>query len=695
MNLLTGLGDEELDHRLHTVRRVDPRRTVQEYEDEWRENAYARREVSQVSGDIFREGVELINVKPDTIDLSNLKSWLEGDTTPRPDGSIDRTYGLLYYAEKVIETGDKCDGAALFPVLDDGLDPAQPLDWRRIQRVVGWVVFDRSELIPYVHDGMGTEPEYWMLADVMSSAIGLDGKYRRLRPGQVIHASRLWRHKGVELSGREERRRQWWGASVLDLNWHARRGIELSTDYANTYAHRASWVVLTMAELNEMYGATDDDGNVIGRQLVAKRVRDFRRDLSTLGIGLLDGGKQGTKAADAMTEESGRPSDSVQSISESVADLPAIWELNRGQWQSGFGAPRSIAFGEQASALRGGDNKGDWQSWQGSINLARKKKRVNELVNWMLTITFASREGPTRGLIPTQWELFWHPLVVPTALEKASIDKARAEADNARIEKGVVTPEEVREQRFVQGDVEGPLRLGTGRDGEDTEVTAPPAQVGIAQSMLSGAMAVAKGEVSMEFFAAYLQAIDPQRFPPAVASDMARRAALARVSGPDEGQPTSEDSSLPAATVPAVPSAPAVPAVPAVPGAETVDAELPDDDRTPDEPEKADPFAVLADIPDDLMTPAQIVEEIQRRTQISITTRHVHALAKKHQVRSGKVGGVRGYSANDIAMAIARDNGSLPDAEPESDVDPGDSEDGPRRFTLEQLHQAAKQQSPE
>lgn len=739
VNAVTGLGDDEIDLRLHTHRIPSYQRSVYEYESEWRDNAYAQREVSQVSGDIFREGLDLINVKPEAIDIGALKSWLEGDTTPNPDGSINRTEGLLNYAEKLIEQGDKVGGAALYVIVDDGLDPVHPLDWRRIQRVVAWVVLDRSEIVPYISEGMGMEPEYWMLSDVLSTAKVQGGKRQALRPGQVIHHTRLWRHKGIPLSAREERLRQFWGGSVLEVNWDARRAIEEGTTYANTYLHRASMIHVSLAELNEIYGAKDPEtGQEIGTEVIDRRMRQFRRIASTLDIMLTDGGRQGSKSSDGLTEIQGRNPDKVESVVERTGDLIPIVELNRTQWQSGWGAPREIAFGEQTSALRGGDSKGAWQSWQGTIDLKRKKKRVIGLVNWMLTITFASREGPTHGLIPTQWEQQWRPLHVPSAMEKATIDKARADADNARIGTQVVTAEEVRQQRIVNGDVEGQLTVTEVPNSEKVTIV-PPAHVGIAKAMLDGAMAVATGQITKEFYARYLLAIDGARFTEEEANRIADQAAAGIVPGAAAAEVTTDSASpVTAATVMASggqvaqgkmapeffeealqtldpeqfdpetaarlraaaegndPDAPALPpdaplvapvgaATAVAPALPTTDAATPEGQPSPApaapiEP-KANPFAVLAEIPDDLMTPEQIVAEIKLRTPLPITTRHVHAIAKKHAVRRGKISGVTGYSAGDVATALARDNGLLPPAaevdEPvvdESLVDGGEPE---------------------
>jgi hypothetical protein len=668
INAMTGLGDSEIDLRLHTTREPSWQRTTAEYSTEWRENPLANREVSQAAGDMFREGFDITGL-PEGIDLAAIKSWIEGDTTPNPDGSLNRTKGLLYYARKVIEQGDKVGGAALYIIVDDGLDPVHPLDWRRIQRIVGWEVLDRSEITPWVTDGMGTEPEYWMLSNVMSRPRD-GGRIAALRPGQVIHASRLWRHKGVELDGREERLRQWWGASVLDLNWDPRRAVEGGTNYANTYLHRASWLHYSLSDLDGLLRETEEEtGRDIGFELLDERMRQVRKIASTMGILVSDGGKPATKAADGQTEIGGRNADKVESVVERTGDLVSIVQLNRDQWQAGSSMPPSIAFGMRgSSALDGGENAGDWQSWQGTINLKRADKDVKGLVIWMLTYTFASREGPTNGLIPTKWEIHWRPLIVPSAKEKAEIALAQAQADNARIETDVAKPEEVREQRLVQGDVEGPLKAKADEVVVSTQPTnaETTAASDVQAQALNGAQmnalrdtiaAVTLGQMPVES-AEWLISVAVPGLDLAKAREALEKAA-AFTPVPLDGSPAVRAASVPDPT-PALAM-----------GAEpTVDADLPGDEdlRMAEVEPEPDPIdALLAEIPADLMTPAAIVEHIKTTLGLDVSTQQVHALAKKYGARSGRVGGARGFSFRDVKVAIAKDNGLELPVEPDAE----------------------------
>ena len=90
---------------------------------------------------------------------------------------------------------------------------------------------------------------------------------------------------------------------------------------------------------------------------------------------------------------------------------------------------------------------------------AQQKARATPWMKWMLTILWASKEGPTGGRIPKSFGLRWHPLIVPSPVEVADIGKTRAETDAIRINSNVAEPAEIREQRLVVGDVDGDLRV--------------------------------------------------------------------------------------------------------------------------------------------------------------------------------------------------------------------------------------------
>jgi hypothetical protein len=637
-NCIEGLGDPSVDTRLQTYRTWGYQPTVDELEQEWIQNWMAYVEVTLLASTMYRAGYSLINVSPD-LDLAAVASFTEGDLHVRADGSVDRQKGLSWYAEQLKLQGDKLGGAALFPVLDDGLDPREPLNIHRIERVVGWEVFDRSEITP-VPDGRRGQPTYYMLSDVVSLTTAAGGS-RELQPGDVIHTSRLYFHMGRGgLSRREQRNRQWWGLSVLELNRRARLAAERASEYLSSYIHKCSWLHYSFSELDELLQRKDAAGNNIGEAYLRRRMQALRQNASSFGIAVTDGGR------DAYTNPSGaeipkRNPDGLESIMESSGDLTKIASYKATEWARGAMLPESIAFSTTGdTGLRGGENGGDWQKFGGDVQAAQANEGT-PLLNWMHLLVFAARQGPTKGMIPDDWTVDWKPLRIPTPMEIAVIAKAQAEADEVRIRSNVAESVEVRDQRLVRGDTDGPLRVE--EEIGDQAAGVGPAQVGIATAVLEGGIAVSAGEATPEFYAAYLQSIDEPRFPAAKAASMAEAA--------QRKTPTA----LPAD-------------VPLVATTDNRDAEQGTAAAEQQEPDEVDLAWSTDPPPSDLRTPAQLSELVKVRTGADISTQKVIARLKKFGARRWNIGGPH-YSEKEALRYLATENGMLAPPAPDEAVE--------------------------
>lgn len=613
VNCFTGLGDPALDTRQNTRRTSSHQRSTWALEQEWGQSWMAFREVSQLPWDMFREGFNLVKVEPPDTDVAEIMSAVEGNLDVKADGQLDRQRGLLYYAWQLREQGDKVGGAVLLPILDDGKDPSQPLDVRSITRVLGWQILDRSEISPWHGShGLNTEPEYYVLSDVLT-AVG-----RRLQPGDVIHRSRLWINPGRLLSMREMRLRQWWGASILELGERERRGAEEGTEYARTYMDRQSWLHLQLAGLNELFQAKDDEGNPIGEALVEQRARAVREFTRTMGIAVTDGGLPSATTRDGEVIV-GRNPDKLESVAESPGEMSSLVQMNLDQWQYGAGMPRSIAFGEAAGGLNGGKNEGDWQSWQGVVR-AQQSLWATPLINWMLTIVMSARMGPTHGVRPAAWEVKWKPLLVPSPLEVARADLERARADEVRINSSVAKVDDVRQQRMIQGDTDGPLRA---TEEEKAETAITPISVGVATAIMNAGTLIGAGELPAGFLAAVLPTWDP-RYTPEIA------AAIAASAKPAEAEALQGAVAAPVDVVDAEPIA-------------------------PDEAEIAfsnDPR------PSDLMSSTSIVEALAK-INVEVTPHKITKMAKAGTIKTWLNFGKRAHSLAEVRRLSAIENGMV------------------------------------
>lgn len=521
-NPQTGMGDgspQTLDTRTRTRRKLDTWRSVDFWNAEWLQSWTARREVSQLANDLGRKGAKIEGL-PEWVDSSEVQEIIDADLDYRADGSIPRSPGHLHYIERLAETGDKAGGAVLLPLIVDGLDPIEPLDWRRIKRIDGWMVLDRSEVSPFSYSGTSSVPEFYILSDVLAAPDHYSGKRgksilddgHRLQPGDIIHRSRLAFNIGVQLSNREMRRRQWWGASKLELNMLARESLEYGDTQLATYIDRTVTMNFQIGGLNELRDKCDEQGVNIGQAEVEKHFRGVVQQTHGTGFAVTDGGSPNVIAPiDGVPTlvASGRNPDKIEQIVTPTDALVEINKYNRDQWQAGAGIPRSIAFGEAPAGLRGGKNEGDWQSWQGVVQ--HRQKWATFVLKWMLSLEFAAKDGPTGGvpIDPNSYKIIWNPLLTPTPKEEADIAQTWAEIDGRRQDQNVQRPDETREQRVVNGILTGPVpALEADADGDDLTTSL----IGIATNATDILRAWRLGEITKDDAVYLLQKQDPARF---------------------------------------------------------------------------------------------------------------------------------------------------------------------------------------
>lgn len=83
----------------------------------------------------------------------------------------------------------------------------------------------------------------------------------------------------------------------------------------------------------------------------------------------------------------------------------------------------------------------DWsarvQSWQ--------DEQYRPALNQIMTALFASKQGPTNGAMPSQWEIEVEPYEVPTQREEAETTKLYADTTTALVAAGIMSQEDARE----------------------------------------------------------------------------------------------------------------------------------------------------------------------------------------------------------------------------------------------------------
>jgi phage-related protein (TIGR01555 family) len=307
-------------------------------------------------------------------------------------------------------------------------DPAawlvQPLDMRRVRRVLALQVFDALESWPVEYDAdvrsrTFRDPLIWGLAPsipgVTSSTAG--------RTPTAVHASRVLyfrgrlrppslRHSaGHSISG---------GRSLDDSELQAVydevRNLAQTMAGGATLAQELRESVLKVSGLRGL--ATADQARE-----VAARMRLMARAKSMLGMIILG-------EADEYANNSNPPTGFRELSTEAQAMLSAV-----------TGIPLTILFGHAPAGLSTDDKSGR-QSWDRVIRAQQENKLAPHLVT-LYNVIFGARQGPTKGTAPVDVRPKFRALLEESDGEIAGTRKAVADADAIYLDRGVISAEQV------------------------------------------------------------------------------------------------------------------------------------------------------------------------------------------------------------------------------------------------------------
>ena len=309
-------------------------------------------------------------------------------------------------------------GAGLVLLIDDGLDPEEPVDLARIRAIRGYVPLSRWELIP--EDFTITDyakPTHYRITTSQRITPDQQGSYVNLR----IHSTRVARFDGLYLPWNVRVRNTGWGQSVLQLIWEAFKryesamaGLESMTSDADLFVHKIPGLFQRIASGNESDLRKRLEANNLSRSVYGGMVVDTEEDLSFLNRAL--------------------------SNIASATD-PFIKDL-----QAATGWPASILMGDSPGGL-GKEGRFEERVWASLVEQWQEvycRTPITEVFQYIL----ASREGPTRGRVPGNWAVHFPSVFTETDSERAALRLQIAQVDAQYINLGVLNPLEVREARF-------------------------------------------------------------------------------------------------------------------------------------------------------------------------------------------------------------------------------------------------------
>ncbi len=320
-------------------------------------------------------------------------------------------------------------GAGLVLLIDDGLEPSEPVDPARIRAATGFTPLSRHELIP----------EDVTLTDWSKPAHYRISTNQRLTEGQtevttnlIVHHTRVARFDGLYLPWNLRSQNTGWGMSVLQLVWDAYKryesalsGLESMTADSDLFVHKIPGLFQRLAS-----GAEGD---------IRKRLEANALSRSTYGGMVVD-----------KEEE-------VDFLNRALSNISSATEPFVRDLQAATGWPASILMGDSPGGL-GKEGRFEERVWASLVEQWQEVYCRSPLTE-VFELVLASQSGPTGGQLPESWSVHFPSVFTETDTEKTALRLQQAQVDSTYLGLQVLNALEVRQARFggTEYTIETPL----------------------------------------------------------------------------------------------------------------------------------------------------------------------------------------------------------------------------------------------
>lgn len=348
------------------------------------------------------------------IEFNNLDSEVKDAMTKRAD-----IIGARQRLEECWKWGRMYGGAGIYMNVNDGRDPQDPVDEASIMDVTSLTVLSRWELIPYQIN-----------SNLESPFFGMPAVYR-LQTSQptdfvqrYIHHSRVLRFDGPMLPRRLRIQNQWWGDSVFVRALNSIKNYETANDSAVSALTDFSTGVFKIKNLADLLAAGQENE-------VKKRIEIANYSKSVIKALIIDA-----------------EGEAYDYVTRNLSGVKDIVDMASNRLVTTSGQPHSKFLGEGPKGGLGqgaGDSeKLDWYDFVRNQQKIVLRPRLDTLFRYM----FLSKNGPTRGVIPTGWTFEFAPLWQMSDKDKADVRLKTSQADASDIQNGILDPNEVAQSRY-------------------------------------------------------------------------------------------------------------------------------------------------------------------------------------------------------------------------------------------------------
>ena len=321
------------------------------------------------------------------------------------------------YIEEALKLQRIFGGAALFLVLDDGLEPSEPVVPERVRGIADLVPLSRREIVPHDYNFLNyRKPELYRISTSKSLTRENDLNYL------LVHSSRVLRFDGLFLPWRQRLLNEGWGQSYLQPFYEVWKRYRGATDGMATmlnemdlFVHKIPGLASKVTAGNEKALKTRLEANALARSLYGGMALDTEEEVSFASRSL--GGAQ--EIFDRLTD-----------------DLVAAADM-----------PKTLLFGTSPAGGLSESGKYEDKSWAASVE-RYQTHTLRQPLNQFFQLVLSLPQGPTNGQVPDEWSVHFPPYYSESDSDKAELRSKVANTDKIYVEMGVLTPLEVRKARF-------------------------------------------------------------------------------------------------------------------------------------------------------------------------------------------------------------------------------------------------------
>lgn len=345
---------------------------------------------------------------------------------------------------RALELARLMGGAGIVVGADDLGTPDMPINMAALRRISWLRVVDRRYLTVLERETSPDRPGMWSTPTMYTCGSRETGTIQRL------HASRVIGFYGDPVLEDERDEVDGWADSVLETRWRALAQYQRASQAIAVAAERFTKTLLKTKQLASIMSEPDGASKLLTR---------VQRLQSLLAAG-------NVAAIDSEIEE-------LQEMGLPMAGLSDLVVQLRANVAAALERPQSRIFGQQQGTTRTGSDA-DERTYYDSIQ-AQQEDDVQPQLRRLCDLMIASREGPTMGR-PLEYRLMARSLMQAQPLDAAEAAAKLASADRVYIDAGVVTPSEVRRERFEADwslDESYTIELESGDDDSDDDDDPP------------------------------------------------------------------------------------------------------------------------------------------------------------------------------------------------------------------------------